>query len=147
MNNLPKHHGAGPLRRGAQCSRIGLRPALDLYSCIITPAWMKCRIMIYLMDSGTCAKSLRNPDLHINELGRRMDFPRGGGGISGVVISTFREGPTVVKFYFTNSKLKKNIFQISNSSESKVSCTPLLTLIRTRINMYKKANHARPALS
>jgi len=31
MNNLPKHHGAGPQRRGAQCSCIGcigLRPAL-----------------------------------------------------------------------------------------------------------------------
>jgi len=30
-NNLPKRYGAGPLRRGAQCSRIGwidLRPAL-----------------------------------------------------------------------------------------------------------------------
>jgi len=30
-NNLPKHHGAGPQRRGAQCSCIGcigLRPAL-----------------------------------------------------------------------------------------------------------------------
>jgi len=31
INNLPNHHGAGPLRRGAQCSCIGcigLRPAL-----------------------------------------------------------------------------------------------------------------------
>ena len=28
MNNLPKHHGPGPQRRGAQCSCIGLRPAL-----------------------------------------------------------------------------------------------------------------------
>jgi len=28
MNNLPKHHGAGLQRRGAQCSCIGLRPAL-----------------------------------------------------------------------------------------------------------------------
>jgi len=28
MNNLPTHHGAGPQRRGAQCSCIGLRPAL-----------------------------------------------------------------------------------------------------------------------
>jgi len=31
MNNLPKHHGAGPQRRGAQCGCIGcidLRPAL-----------------------------------------------------------------------------------------------------------------------
>jgi len=31
INNLPKHHGAGPQRRGAQCSCIGcigLRPAL-----------------------------------------------------------------------------------------------------------------------
>ena len=31
MNNLPKHQGAGPQRRGAQCSCIGcigLRPAL-----------------------------------------------------------------------------------------------------------------------
>jgi len=31
MNNLPKHHSAGPQRRGAQCSCIGcigLRPAL-----------------------------------------------------------------------------------------------------------------------
>ena len=34
MNNLPNHHGSGPpeargpLRRGAQCSCIGLRPAL-----------------------------------------------------------------------------------------------------------------------
>jgi len=35
MNNLPKHHGAGPQRRGAQCSCIGcigLRPALSGYS-------------------------------------------------------------------------------------------------------------------
>ena len=31
MNNLPKHHGVGPQRRGAQCSCIGcigLRPVL-----------------------------------------------------------------------------------------------------------------------
>jgi len=31
MSNLPKHHGAGPQKRGAQCSCIaciGLRPAL-----------------------------------------------------------------------------------------------------------------------
>jgi len=33
MNNLPKHHGAGPQRRWAQCSCIGcigLRPALSV---------------------------------------------------------------------------------------------------------------------
>ena len=30
--------------------------------------------MIYLMDSGTYAKRLRNPDLHINELCRRKGF-------------------------------------------------------------------------
>jgi len=33
MNNRSKPHGGGPLRRGAQCSRIGcigLRPALFL---------------------------------------------------------------------------------------------------------------------
>jgi len=32
MNKLPKHHGAGPQRRGTQCSCIGcigLRPALQ----------------------------------------------------------------------------------------------------------------------
>jgi len=29
MNNLPKLHGPGPHRRGAQCSCIGLRPALS----------------------------------------------------------------------------------------------------------------------
>jgi len=34
--------------------------------------------MIYLMDSGTCAKSLRNPDLHISELGRPKDFSEVG---------------------------------------------------------------------
>ena len=38
MNNLPKHHDAGPQRRGAQCSRIGcigLRPALHIYMGVI----------------------------------------------------------------------------------------------------------------
>ena len=30
-NNLPNHHGAGPLRRGAQSiGCIGLRPALNM---------------------------------------------------------------------------------------------------------------------
>jgi len=33
--------------------------------------------MISLMDSGTCAKSLRKPDLHVNELGHRKEFFRG----------------------------------------------------------------------
>ena len=36
MNNLPKHHDAGPYRRGAQCSCIGfigLRPALVPIVC------------------------------------------------------------------------------------------------------------------
>jgi len=28
MNNPPKHHGAGPQKRGVQCSCIGLRPTL-----------------------------------------------------------------------------------------------------------------------
>jgi len=28
INNLPNYHAPGPLRRGAQCSRIGLRLAL-----------------------------------------------------------------------------------------------------------------------
>ena len=31
MNDLSKHHGVGPQRRGAQRSRIGLRPALVSY--------------------------------------------------------------------------------------------------------------------
>jgi len=35
--------------------------------------------MMYLMDSGTCAKSWRNPDLHMNKLGHHKDFSRGGG--------------------------------------------------------------------
>jgi len=38
INNLPKHHGAGPQRRWAQCSRIGcigLRPALPGANCLI----------------------------------------------------------------------------------------------------------------
>ena len=34
--------------------------------------------MIYSMDSGTCAKSLRKPDLHTNEFGHRKDFFQGG---------------------------------------------------------------------
>jgi len=34
--------------------------------------------MIYLMDSGTCAKNLRSPVLHTNELGRRKDLFQGG---------------------------------------------------------------------
>jgi len=66
------------------------------------------------MDSVTCAKSLRNPDPHINELRRRIDI-QGGGGNSGfvqvVVTCIFPEGPTVVKFYFTNSKQKKTRFK------------------------------------
>jgi len=33
--------------------------------------------MIYLKNSGTCAKSLRKPDLHTKELGHRKDFFRG----------------------------------------------------------------------
>jgi len=30
IHNLPNHHTQGPLRRGAQCRRIGLRPALPV---------------------------------------------------------------------------------------------------------------------
>jgi len=39
MNNLSNHHGAGPLRRGAQCSCIGcigLRPALYIWILLVT---------------------------------------------------------------------------------------------------------------
>jgi len=39
---------------------------------------MRCREKIDLMDSGTCAKSLRKPDLHTNELGCRKDIFQGG---------------------------------------------------------------------
>jgi len=38
---------------------------------------MRCREIIYLMNSGTCAKSLRKPDLHTNELGHRKEFFKG----------------------------------------------------------------------
>jgi len=33
--------------------------------------------MVYLMESGTRAKKLRQPDLHTNELGHRKEFFRG----------------------------------------------------------------------
>ena len=77
------------------------------------------------MDSGACAKSLRNPDLRTNQFGHRKDFFQGG------VISRFFHvvakyifpaGPAVVKFYFTSSKLRKKKFQISNSRRSKAPC-------------------------
>jgi len=32
--------------------------------------------MMRMMDSETCAKSLRSPDLHTKEHGRRKDFSR-----------------------------------------------------------------------
>jgi len=31
MNNLPKHHGAGPQRRRGQCGCIGWRPGLRVW--------------------------------------------------------------------------------------------------------------------
>jgi len=34
--------------------------------------------MIYLIDSGTCAKSLRKPDVHTNKRGYWKDFFQGG---------------------------------------------------------------------
>jgi len=60
-----------------------------------------------------CVK-LRKPDLYINELGRRKYISG-----RGAIVDLSRWWPKVVKFYFTNSKLKKNTFQISKSRESK----------------------------
>ena len=72
---------------------------------------MRCREIMRLMDSGTCAKRSRSPDLHRKEHVRRKYFPGGG--------------PTVVKHNFTNSNLRDKHFsskkliekyQISKSS-------------------------------
>jgi len=61
--------------------------------------------MMRLMDIWTRAKSLRSPDLHTKEHGRRKDFSREGNtGFCQVAAKRIfsRSGPTVVKFTFTN---------------------------------------------
>jgi len=75
------------------------------------------------MDSGTCSKSLRK-NLRTNQFGhRKVFFPRGGdiGFFHVVAKYVFPGGPAVVKFYFTNSKLRKKI-QISKTKRPKNRC-------------------------
>ena len=85
-------------------------------------------------------------------VGRRMYFP-GRGGNSGlfqvVVISTFLEGPTVVKFYFANSKLKEKHFSnFQTPASPRPPCTPPSDAHANEDNYgTNTANHARPALS
>ena len=58
MNNLPKDHGAGPQRRGAQCSCIGcigLRPALPQSSWHEQDRWKRHRAADQF---ATCFKKL-----------------------------------------------------------------------------------------
>jgi len=54
---------------------------------------MRRRVMMRLMDSGTCAKSLRSPDLHTKEHDRRKDFFHGANsGFFWVVAKRFFQG-------------------------------------------------------
>jgi len=61
---------------------------------------------------GHVQKSLRNSDLHINELDRQKHFSRVGGIVdfANGGQKCFAGGPTVFKFYLTNSKLKETNF-------------------------------------
>ena len=96
-----------------------------LYVCIITPAWMRCREMMRLMDSGTCARKLEKP------------WPTQKGACGQTHFS--RGGPTVIKFHFTNAKLRdkhfstnklKAKYQISKSRGRLVTLFRLLMFCR-----------------
>jgi len=98
-----------------------------LYTCIITPAWMRCRETIYLMDSGTCAKSLRNPDWHTNELGCRKNFIQGGTIVNFSrrwPNAFFPQGPTVVKLFYQPETKRKTFFEIQFPKGLRPHCTP-----------------------
>ena len=93
--------------------------------------------MIYLMDSGICAKSLRNPDLHINELGCRMDFPgREIGIFPGVGCKHFFRGANSGEILLYQRKTeRKTFFKFQTPVSPRSPCTPLSTLMLTRIIM------------
>jgi len=58
------------------------------------------RQMLYLMDSGTCAKQFENPGLHTDELGRRNDLFQGGNsGFLQVMAKAFFKGENNSKFF------------------------------------------------
>jgi len=87
-----------------------------------------------LMDNGTCAESLRNPDLRTNQFGHRKDFSWAGAirvfPCGGQIY--FPAGPAAVKFYFTNSKLRKKFINFQNPGGPKHPAflpTPMQTKI------------------
>jgi len=98
---------------------------------------MRCRGMIHLMDSGACEKMWRNPDLHINEIGRRKFFLAGNSGFFQVVANSGK-----MLFYQIETK-RKTFFKFQNPGHPRLLCNPFPTPMQTRI-MY---TYGKPRLS
>jgi len=82
--------------------------------CIIKAAWMRCREMMRLMDSGTCGKNWESLIHAQRSLGFGKIFSRGGNSelcqVVGGQTHFSWSGSTVVKYHFTNFKVTDNHF-------------------------------------
>jgi len=108
--------------------------------------------MIYLMDSGTCAKEFENPwSTHKTNLGIGRILSRGNnsGSLQVVAKTIFSRGQTTVKFFFYKLETKKKIFSsfTFQGVQSKALRHPVRTTMKTRILCTSTTNHARPAIS